>query len=162
MFLRWHMHSIVRDFKRVKRKYRQTKGNPLKSHAQQALNAIKKSSLPFDGRANDGNKVCKDFSKSRRYMTVSQFRRATQCATTGSDCHAPSHCVAARSSIRSQQAWFFTYKSPSPGLPRPSHTKRPAPHLKGRSGYPHPVPARSWLRRDRPCRPGRVAPSRHG
>ena len=44
MFLRWHMHSIVRDFKRVKRKYRQTKGNPLKSHAQQALNAIKKSS----------------------------------------------------------------------------------------------------------------------
>ena len=61
MFLRWHMHSIVRDFKRVKRKYRQTKGNPLKSHAQQALNAIRKSSLPFNGRANDGNKACRDF-----------------------------------------------------------------------------------------------------
>ena len=49
MFLHWHMHSIVRDFKRVKRKYRQTKGNPLKSHAQQALNAIKKSSQRLMG-----------------------------------------------------------------------------------------------------------------
>ena len=162
MFLRWHMHSIVRDFKRVKRKYRQTKGNPLKSHAQQALNAIKKSNRRLMGAQTMATRSAEIFSKSRRYMADSQFRRATQSATTGSDCHAPRHCVAARSSIKSQQAWFSTYKSPSPGLPRPSHTKRPAPHLKGRSGCPHPVPARSWLRRERPCRPGQVAPSRHG
>lgn len=43
MFLRWHMHSIVRDFKAAESKIGKTKGIPWESLAQQALCAIKKS-----------------------------------------------------------------------------------------------------------------------
>ena len=42
MFLRWHMHSIVRDFKAAESKIGKTKGNPWKSLTQQTLCAIKK------------------------------------------------------------------------------------------------------------------------
>jgi hypothetical protein len=45
MFLRWHMHSIVRDFKAAGSKFGKTKGNPWKSLTQQALCAIKNQAL---------------------------------------------------------------------------------------------------------------------